>query len=84
MPVRRFSNEFFRAVTADVHGRTAASRKRRFGGQVDVGARLRGSELGCHRWFSIDKKPPSRIVNDPGDLAAGTLRENSRPKDQRL
>ena len=81
MSVRRFSNEFFRAVTADVHGCTVASRKRRFGGQVDVGARLRGSQPG--RRFGVDKKPPSRIVNDSGDLATGALRENSRAKGQR-
>src|SRR5713226_8223667 len=87
MPVRRLSNEFFDAVTADLHGRAVASRKRGFGGQVDVGARLRGSEFGCHRQFGVYKKPPSRIVNDLRDLAAGALSEKgckeNRAKGQR-
>src|SRR5216684_4490959 len=87
MPVRRFSNDFFDAVTADVHGWAAASRKRRFGGQVDVGARPRGSELGCHPRLGVHKKLPSIIVNDFGDLAARALseqgREENRAKNQR-
>src|SRR5882762_3727634 len=83
MPVRGFSNELFGAVTPDVHGGTVASRKRRLGGQVDVGARFRGMELGCQRRFRVYKKWPSRIVNDLGNLAAGASRENSRAKDQR-
>src|SRR5713101_8864226 len=78
MPVRRFSNDFFDAVTADFHGWTAASRKRRFGGQIDVGARLRGTELGCHPRLGVHKKLPSIIVDDLGDLAARALSEQGR------
>ena len=71
MPVRRFSNEFFDAVTADLHGGTVASCKRRFTGQVDVRARLRGSELSWCGRFSVYEKTPSPIVHNFGDLAAG-------------
>src|SRR5882762_9320031 len=44
MPVRRFSNQLFGAVTPEIKGRAAASGKGRLGGQVDVGARLRSEE----------------------------------------
>src|SRR6202171_6831588 len=83
MPVCRFSNQLVGAVTAEIKGRTPASRKGRFGGQVDVGARLRGRELGCYRRFGVDKKRPSPVVDNLGDLAVGALRQNSRAKDQR-
>src|SRR5260370_30989784 len=87
MAAPRFSNEFFDAVTADIHCRTAASRKRRFGGQVNVSACFRGRQLGRYRRFGVYKKKSSRVVNDPCGLAPGAPREKGcekkRSKDRR-
>src|SRR5260370_23574905 len=87
MAVPRFSNEFFDAVTADIHCRTAASRKRRFGGQVNVSACFRGRQLGRYRRFGVFKKRSSRVVHDLGGLGPCAPREKScekrRAKDRR-
>src|SRR5260370_16339218 len=80
MSVPRFSNEFFDAVTADIHCRTAASRKRRFGGQVNVSACFRGRQLGRYRRFRVFQKVASPRVNAPFRPPPGAPPEKTRAK----
>src|SRR6266850_1642016 len=82
MPVRSLANEFLDSVAAHIHGRAVASRKRRFGGHVDVRAGLCGRELGGQWRFSVHEKLPSRIVRNLRDLAARVLRKKRREENR--
>src|SRR2546425_1665445 len=83
MPFRSFSYEFFCSVPVNAHGRTVASRKRRFARQVDSCARPCSAKLQRRRRFGIDEKLPSCRFRDFRDLGAGARREKSRAKNQR-
>src|SRR6267378_4357671 len=83
VPFRGFSHEFFCSVPVDAHGRTVASRKRRFTWQVDGCVRPCGAKPKRHGRFGIDEKLPSRRFRDLGDLAVGARCEKTRAKNQR-
>jgi len=65
MTVRRSRTSFSVAVTADVQGRTVASRKKKTRRQIDVGCELRGIELGCHCGSALQKTALPAIVQRP-------------------
>src|SRR5713101_8048782 len=83
MPFRSFSYEFFCSVPVNAHGRTVASRKRRFARQVDGCARPCSAKLQRRRRFGIDEKLPSCRFQNLGDLGAGARCEKTRAKNQR-